>query len=39
MPAGSGEWLELPVVKWDANFVSNLRNAIQIRKVRDQGII
>ena len=24
MPAGSGEWLELPVVKWDANFVSNL---------------
>ena len=39
MPAGSGEWLELPVVKWDANFVSNLRNAIPISKVRDQGII
>ena len=22
LPAGSGEWLELPVAKWDANFVS-----------------
>ena len=22
LPVGSGEWLELPVIKWDANFVS-----------------
>ena len=41
MPAGSGEWLELPVVKWDANFVSNLNfpNKRHNYKARDQEII
>ena len=32
LPAGSGEWLELPVAKWDANFVSrpDLPNTVSL---------